>query len=284
MTVPGRLTVAADGRVTGPASIGYSIPFPCVNGTPGGSGAMRGVVMHTEVGYDHNLQAEFDNPAAQASAWFSVRDDGHITQYGPLGKGWMAWAQMAGNPEWYSIEHEDHGDPRVPLTDAQITASAQILECLSAFAGFPLQEANSITERGYGVHYMGGQAWGGHTCPDVPPSPVRSLQRPVIIELAKAIRAGNPPPALIPEAPMLLAAQNVPLPVAIPAGTAVLRFVAADTAMVSVHFHGEPAPRLLPPLSWVGGSHAEAVPAGCHAASIIRTDAGASLVSVTCSA
>jgi N-acetylmuramoyl-L-alanine amidase len=195
MATPGKLTVGSDGRIRGPASIEYSVPFPVPNGTPGGSGVMQGVVMHTEVGYDHNVVAEFENPASQASAWFSVRDDGHITQYGPVGQNWMAWAQEAGNPSWYSIEHEDHGDPRNPLTDAQIAASAQLLECLSAYAGFPLQEANTPQERGYGVHYMGGPDWGDHTCPDVPPTRVRSLQRPAIIELAKTIRSsGSGPP------------------------------------------------------------------------------------------
>jgi N-acetylmuramoyl-L-alanine amidase len=197
MTSPGKLTVGSDGKVRGPASIGYSTPFPVPNGTPGGSGVMQGVVMHTEVGYDASAVNEFENPASHVSAWFSVRDDGHITQYGPVGQNWMAWAQEAGNPSWYSIEHEDHGDPRIPLSEAQVTASAQLLECLSAYAGFPLQEANTPEDRGYGLHCMGGQAWGGHTCPDVPPRPVRSLQRPAIIELAKAIRGsgGQPQPA-----------------------------------------------------------------------------------------
>jgi hypothetical protein len=194
MATPGRLTVGSDGKIRGPASIGYSTPFPVPNGTPGGSGVMQGVVMHTEVGYDHNVVSEFENPASQASAWFSVRNDGHITQYGPVGKNWMAWAQVAGNPNWYSIEHEDQGNPKIPLNDAQVAASAQLLECLSGYAAFPLQEANSPAERGYGVHCMGGAAWGGHSCPDVPPTPVRSLQRPAIIALAKAIRSSGGDP------------------------------------------------------------------------------------------
>jgi N-acetylmuramoyl-L-alanine amidase len=194
MATTGKLTIGSDGRVRGPASIGYSTPFPVPNGTPGGSGVMQGVIMHTEVGFDPSVVNEFENPTSHASAWFSVRDDGHITQYGPVGQNWMAWAQEAGNRSWYSIEHEDHGDPRIPLNDAQITASAQLLECLSAYGGFPLQEANTPEERGYGVHYMGGQAWGGHTCPDLPPTPVRSLQRPAIIELAKVIRSSGGKP------------------------------------------------------------------------------------------
>jgi len=41
---------------------------------------------------------------------------------------------------------------------------------------------------------MGGQAWGGHTCPDLPPYHVRSRQRPEIIARAKAVRNPPPPP------------------------------------------------------------------------------------------
>ena len=32
MTIPGRLTIADDGRVIGPAALSYNVPFPCVNG------------------------------------------------------------------------------------------------------------------------------------------------------------------------------------------------------------------------------------------------------------
>jgi N-acetylmuramoyl-L-alanine amidase len=190
MTTPGKLKVEADGRVTGPANIQYNSPFPCVNGDYG-SGAMMGVVMHTMVGDLPAVVSWFNNPQAQASAHFGIAQDGEIWQFGPIGQGWCAWAQEAGNSTWYSIEHADHGNPDNPLTDAQIAASAQLLECLSRFAGFPLQESNSPSEKGYGVHYMGGAAWGGHSCPDAPPKHVRSKQRPVIIALAKQIRAGG---------------------------------------------------------------------------------------------
>ena len=37
--IPGRLQVGADGRVTGPATITYNHPFPCVNGTFGSGSA-----------------------------------------------------------------------------------------------------------------------------------------------------------------------------------------------------------------------------------------------------
>jgi hypothetical protein len=185
-TVPGRLHVRPDGRVAGPAQIEYNDPFPTKNGS-WGSGAINGVVMHTMVG---NLPGTIelfntDRGADSASAHFGIGQQGHIHQFGPIGKGWIAWAQVAGNEAWYSIEHADNGDTHNPLTDAQITASAQLVEVLSRFAGFPLQVTDSVDGRGYGVHNMGGLAWGGHTCPG--PGP-RAGQRDAIIELAKQIR------------------------------------------------------------------------------------------------
>jgi hypothetical protein len=177
----------------GPARIAYNVPFPCVNGSFG-SGAIQGVVMHTMVGNLPGTIAVFNDPSYQASAHFGIAQDGSIHQFGPIGKGWIAWAQVAGNLTWYSIEHADNGNPDNPLTDAQITASAQLVEVLSGFAGFPLQVTNRVHGKGYGVHYMGGAAWGGHTCPDLPPEHIRSMQRPQILELAKSIRSGKPPP------------------------------------------------------------------------------------------
>ena len=184
MSTPGRLTVQKNGKITGSAKITYNQPFPCVNGSYG-SGTMNGVVMHTMVGNLPGTIATFNNPGAQASAYFGIAQDGSIHQFGPIGKGWMAWAEMAGNPSWYSIEHADNANTENPLTEAQLIASAQLVEVLSRFAGFPLQVTNSTTGHGYGTHVMGGAAWGGHTCPG--PGP-RAAQRTQIISQAKAIR------------------------------------------------------------------------------------------------
>jgi hypothetical protein len=189
MTTPGRLKIQADGRVAGPASIAYNDPFPCVNGS-WGSGAMNGVIMHTMVGNLPGTVTVFNEPSYQASAHFGIDQEGNIHQFGPIGKGWIAWAQAAGNAEWYSIEHADNGNPANPLTEAQITASAQLFEALAAFAGFPMQVADSVDGRGYGIHVMGGAAWGGHTCPG--PGP-RAAQRHTIVDLAKQIQAGASP-------------------------------------------------------------------------------------------
>lgn len=195
MTTPGRLQIdTASGKVTGPANITYNDPFPCVNGTPGVTGAMQGVLLHTMVSDLPACVATFNNPANQASAHFGIAEDGEIWQFGPIGKGWEAWHAVAANLTWYGIEHADAGHPDTPLTPAQIVASAQLLELLSRFCGFPLQVTDRPASRGYGTHSMGGAAWGGHTCPDVPPEHVRSKQRQAIVDLAKKIRNPPPPP------------------------------------------------------------------------------------------
>jgi hypothetical protein len=156
----------------------------------GVTGAMDGVLMHTMVGWLHTAIDMFNDPHRQASAHFGIGMDGRIHQWGPLGKGWEAWHAEGANPKWYGIEHEDGGDQHNPLTRAQIVASAQVVELLARFAGFPLQVTDSPSVRGYGTHVMGGLPWShdGHTCPG--PGP-RAGQRQAIITLGHAIRKGG---------------------------------------------------------------------------------------------
>lgn len=190
-----KLSVDSSGRLQGPASVTYNEPWPCPNGQWGAMVVPRGimgVVMHTMVGNLPGTIAVFNDPNWQASAHFGIDQNGHIHQFGPV-NGWMAWAQGDGNPNWYSIEHADNGNPDNPLTDEQLTASAQIVEALSTFGVFALQEADSPGEEGYGSHCMFGVAGGGHTCPDLPPRHVRSAQRAEILRRGRAIRAGQQP-------------------------------------------------------------------------------------------
>ena len=157
-----------------------------------------------------------------------MAQDGAVVQMGPIGKGWIAWAEAAGNEAWYSIEHADHGDPAHPLTAAQITASAQLVEVLSRFAGFPLQVSNSTDVKGYGWHGMGGEAWGDHlSCP----GDVRKAQRGRIVELAAAIRSGPKPaaPAAAP-APKTKAAAVTTVPIEI----------TDDSIVISATVNGKP--------------------------------------------
>lgn len=190
--VPAKLHVGNGGRLAGPGfHCSYNDPWPCANGTPGGGAPkMMGAVVHTMVGTLTSCINWFNNPASSASAFFGIGEDGLVHEFGPLGVNWEAWAQGDGNPAWYSIEFADNGNPKNPLTQEQITAAAQILECLSRFAGFPLQLTDSPSVPGLGWHGMGGAAWGNH--PDCP-GEVRKAQRPAIIALAKEIRAGAQP-------------------------------------------------------------------------------------------
>ncbi|GEM_PF-874348 len=205
MAVPERLTIGPDGRLRGQALITWNDqfpwkdPWPTQNGTPGGFGTPYGGVIHTEVGFEQGTITEFNQASADASAFFSIGMDGHIHQYGPLGKDWMAWTQVAGNPNWRGVEHEDKGHPTTPMPEAQLIASAQVFEAMSTFDGslgnpWPLEPTDDpINGRGLIFHVDGGAAWGGHDCP----GPVRMAQRPMIISLAKQIRAGGGGPVYI---------------------------------------------------------------------------------------
>jgi N-acetylmuramoyl-L-alanine amidase len=191
----GRLSVDAAGRLRGPASISFNDPWPCPNGDFGGMRVpegILGVIMHTMVGNLPGTIARFNDAHVEASAHFGIDQNGHIHQFGPV-NGWKAFAQEAGNASYYSIEHADNAHPDNPLTDAQLTASAQVVEALATHGRFPLQEANSPGQEGFGTHFMGGANWGAHTCPDVPPQSVRSHQRPEILRRAVAIRTGQGP-------------------------------------------------------------------------------------------
>jgi hypothetical protein len=154
---------------------------------------VRGLLMHTMVGNLPGTDQEFENRAAQVSAHFGIGQNGEVIQWVNI-TGGIAWAEAAGNDQWYSVEHADNGNPNEPLTLAQMQSAASILELCSRVGNFPLQEANSTSGEGYGVHSMGGAAWGGHTCPDLPPNHVRSRQRPQIIAMAQTLRDGHATP------------------------------------------------------------------------------------------
>lgn len=179
----------ADGWLQGPIAITHRMTPNRYN--TGFAAHALGLVFHTEDGFEAGTVDTFMNPSAQASAWFSVGQDGRASQYLPAGRGYVAWAEAGGNPNHYSIEDEDGTHPSVPLTDRQMTAFAQILEACSERDGFPLQIASDpVAGRGLILHSDGGAAWGGHTsCP----GPVRAAQRPELIRRAVQIRAGAAP-------------------------------------------------------------------------------------------
>lgn len=193
MSTPGKLTVDAEGRVHG-ANVTWNSPWPCQNGDGGGMSVPHGVMgllEHTMVGDLPGTVSWFNDSAAQASAHFGVDQSGSIHQFGPV-NGWMAWHCADGNPNWFGCEFADNGQPANPLTPAQVTSAAQLLELLSRAGNFPLQVTNSTGTEGYGWHGMGGAAFGGHyDCP----GDVRKAQRPQIVALAIAIRQGTASPS-----------------------------------------------------------------------------------------
>ncbi|MGE5288496.1 MAG: N-acetylmuramoyl-L-alanine amidase [Micromonosporaceae bacterium] len=187
----GKLSIDSSGRLKGSAvnGITYNSPWPCPNGHYG-MGQVHGVIMHTMVGNLPGTTSCFNNASFQASAHFGVDQSGHIHQFGPVDN-WVAWHVAAGNPQWIGIEFADDANPNNALTDKQLTAGAQIVEAVFAKYNLKLQVTNSVSGWGLGVHYMGGAAWGGHSCPDTGGKHVRSSQRGEVIRRAQAIRSGN---------------------------------------------------------------------------------------------
>jgi hypothetical protein len=181
-----RCNFDADGWLQGPINISHHM-------TPnhydtGFADRAKGLVQHTEAGSEPGTFATFMDAGSSRSAFFSVGEDGTVHQYLPVGRGYVAWAEKAGNPNWYSCECEDKNDTSVPMTQSQLSAFAQILEACSARDGFPLQITDDVNGTGLITHGAGGDAWGSH--PDCPGT-VRKAQRPQIITLAKAIRDGQ---------------------------------------------------------------------------------------------
>jgi hypothetical protein len=176
----------ADGWLRGPVNISHQM-------TPnrhdsGFAAKAKGLVQHTEAGFEAGTFATFMDPSTEVSAFFSVGEDGTAHQYLPVGRGFVAFAEAAGNPYWYSCECEDKLHPGHPMTNIQLQVVAQIFDATATHDGFDYAITDD-TERGSGLitHGDGKVAWGNH--PDCP-GEVRKAQRPEIIALACAIRDG----------------------------------------------------------------------------------------------
>lgn len=177
----------ANGWLQGPIRITHLTALTPNRYDSGFAAKARGMVQHTEDGFEAGTVDTFMNPAAKASAFFSVAEDGTVHQYLPVGHGYRAWAQAGGNTDWRSCECEDKTRTGDPMPAPQLTAVAQVLEAFSTYDGFPLAITDDpVSGRGLITHGDGGQAWGGH--PQCPGN-VRKAQRPHIIALAMAIRS-----------------------------------------------------------------------------------------------
>jgi hypothetical protein len=163
---------------------------PIPNETHGGiTRPILGLVLHVEQGTEAGTDAWFHNPRAQASAHFGNPQTGPLEQWVDTDD--KAWAEVAGNSNWVSVEHEGYSGRAPTPTASQVENDAQLLAWLHKTEGVPLQATDSVSKRGLGWHGMGGAAWGGHTdCP----GPLILDARPQIIARAKVIVAAPKPP------------------------------------------------------------------------------------------
>jgi hypothetical protein len=224
---------------------------PNQNGGMAVPSGVLGVVMHTMVGNLPGADGWFMNPAAQVSAHFGIAQDGTIIQWVNV-RGGIAWHCADGNPNWYGIEHADNGNPGNPLTTAQLNASAQLVELLSRddVGRFPLAVCNTTAGLGYGVHYMGGAAWGGHSCPQLANGTgPRSGQRADIIAIAHQIRSGTTAPpsaaALLPveETVLVTFGSDGKAALPLPANVVGLRLACSQGAKIGIDWIGAGVPQ-----------------------------------------
>ena len=175
--------------------VDLSVPRSDSPGTPRGNGIFQtflGVILHVNVSGKTSqgtpVSAFMAGPPANAdyvTPNFQVFRDGSIVQFLPID--WQPWCQIDGNFNYAAIE--TGGDPDQPLTAAQLHAVAYIVDHYHAHMGMPLQIANAPGQRGIGTHEMGGESWGGHSCPGT----IRAAQRDTVIQLVKESDNGMTP-------------------------------------------------------------------------------------------
>lgn len=162
------------------------VPFAKWEPVPSHSGnlsAHQGLILHVQVG-NGDCYGEFANPANQASSHWWVAKDGTLVQY--VDSDLIAWTESAGNPYWNSVETE--GLPSESLTNPQVLTLARLYVWGHQTYNWPLKNAETPSDTGFGWHGMGGTAWGGHTgCP----GDLRKAQRAGILYLAGLVI--NPP-------------------------------------------------------------------------------------------
>lgn len=160
-------------------------PFAAWRGSPNVGGApirpARGLVVHVEVGTEAGTDACFRNPSFQASAHFGCAKDGSLDQW--VDTDAVAWAEVAGNAGWISVETE--GTPDEALTPAQVASLGRLFAWVRQ--RYPDVPARACDHDGTGLtthaHYPSGEpdaSWGGHPCPGT----LRSAQLPAILTAA----------------------------------------------------------------------------------------------------
>jgi hypothetical protein len=167
------------------------------NDYPGGMKEYLGVVDHIEQGSEGGTIGWFQNPASEVSAHFAISKTGQVAQFVDIHD--AAWAEVSGNPDYISVEHEgvagDH------LTAMQLVAEAHLIAWIHNTVGFTFTLADTPGERGLGYHAMGGVAWGDH--PDCPGAPIVA-SRATVLAAAQALVGSSilPVPPAVPVFPL----------------------------------------------------------------------------------
>jgi hypothetical protein len=171
---------------------------PTPNDYIGGMTGYHGLVLHIEEGSDAGSRSWFTNPQSSASAHFLNPKSGNLEQLVDTKD--AAWAEVAGNHTWISVEHEGHaGDS---LTASQLENDAQLMAWLHTEHGIPLQSTDDPNGSGLGWHGMGGDAWGGHF--DCPGDPIKAQRGAILARAAQILGqpvSGGSTPSPAPQGP-----------------------------------------------------------------------------------
>lgn len=136
-----------------------------------------GLVVHVQVG-NGSLFEWFNNPASQVSAHFWISQEGNVEQYVPADT--VAWAEMAGNDYYCSVETE--GLPDEPLTDRQMHSLSLLMAWGHKTLGWKLELVDhggkGITTHAHYPSTIPDPNWGGHACP----GEIRTNQLPLVVE------------------------------------------------------------------------------------------------------
>ena len=126
---------------------------------------LQGLVLHVQQGTEKGTDGWFHDPSSQVSAHFGNPKSGTLDQWVDTND--VAWAQVAGNTSWISLENE--GNTGDTLTSSQLVNAATLLAWLNLTENVPMQLAQTPTDQGLGFHAMGAAAWGNHPqCPGQP--------------------------------------------------------------------------------------------------------------------
>jgi hypothetical protein len=158
----------------------------------GAMDAHDGLILHVQAGTG-SLYGWFSQKTTSASSTWWVSKSGAIEQYVDADQ--VAWAQMAGNRRYNSVETE--GQSSEELTDAQIESVAHIYQWGHQTYNWPILLADKPGQKGFGWHGMGGDAWGHPHCP----GDSRRAQR---IEILARVAQLLDPPASLQEASKMI--------------------------------------------------------------------------------